>query len=258
MRLALLSDIHGNPIALDAVLADIAAQGEVDAYLVLGDVVAIGYDPIGVIERLVVLPNVVFVRGNTDRYTTSGERPPPTLEDAQSEPELLPVLVEVAESFAWTQGCVTATGWLQWLTNLPLEARLTLPDGTNLLGVHASPGYDDERGIHPKLSDDELRTMVAGCDADLVCVGHTHFPLDRSVGGVRVVNVGSVSNPITSDLRASYVLLDATPASYTLQFRKVAYDVAAVIAAILQSRHPSRDYLSRFMHGQVRSWWSQA
>ncbi len=84
MRLALFSDVHGNPVALDAVLADIAAQGQVDAFLVLGDVAAIGYDPVAVIERLVALPNVHFVRGNTDRYTTSGERPPPTLEDAQT------------------------------------------------------------------------------------------------------------------------------------------------------------------------------
>ena len=56
MRLALLSDLHGNPIALDAVLADIDAMGGVDGYLVLGDLVAIGHDPAGVLERLVRLP----------------------------------------------------------------------------------------------------------------------------------------------------------------------------------------------------------
>src|SRR5438132_4854139 len=68
MRLALLSDLHGNPIALDAVLADIQAHGGVDGYLVLGDLVAIGHDPVGVLERLVALPGARFVQGNTDRY----------------------------------------------------------------------------------------------------------------------------------------------------------------------------------------------
>jgi hypothetical protein len=77
MRIALLSDIHGNPIALDAVLDDVQDQGGVDAHWELGDLAAIGYDPVGVLERLVALPNVQFARGNTDRYLVTGERPPP-------------------------------------------------------------------------------------------------------------------------------------------------------------------------------------
>ncbi len=69
----------GNPIALDAVLADIEAKGSVDGYLVLGDLVAVGHDPAGVLERLVKLPGARFVQGNTDRYVVSGQRPYPHL-----------------------------------------------------------------------------------------------------------------------------------------------------------------------------------
>lgn len=255
MRLAIFSDIHGNPIALDAVLADIQTQGGVDAYWVLGDLSAIGYDPVTVIERLVALPNVHFVRGNTDRYVVTGERPSPTLQDAQSNPRLLTTLVEVAHSFAWTQGYVTAAGWFDWLAALPLEQRLTLPDGTRLLGVHASPGCDDGDGVHPKLSDSELWALLTDCKADVVCVGHVHIPQDRTVDGVRVVNVASVSNPMTVDLRASYVLLNATPTGYQLQFRKVEYDRQAAIAAIQQSHHPSGNYIIRHLRGELRSRW---
>jgi len=75
MRLALLSDVHGNSIALDAVLADVDARGGADEYLVLGDLVALGHDPLGVLRRLRALPNVAFTRGNTDRYVVTGERP---------------------------------------------------------------------------------------------------------------------------------------------------------------------------------------
>ena len=82
MRIALLSDIHGNPLALDAVLADIAAQGGVDTYWVLGDFSSLGYDPVGVLERVTALPNASFTRGNHDRYTVTGERPGPMLEQA--------------------------------------------------------------------------------------------------------------------------------------------------------------------------------
>src|SRR5687767_10140277 len=101
MRLALLSDTHGNPIAVDAVLEDVGAQGGVDRYWVLGDIVALGYDPVGVLERLTSLPNVRFLQGNTDRYVVTGERPYPQLADVAADSELLPRLVEVARTFAW-------------------------------------------------------------------------------------------------------------------------------------------------------------
>src|SRR5262245_26471365 len=142
MNIALLSDIHGNSSALDAVLADIHARGGVDGYWVLGDLVALGHDPVGVLERLAALPNVQYVRGNTDRYVAVGDRPPPTLADVAADPRLLATLVEIAGTFAWTQGALTAAGWLDWLERLPLELHVALPDGTQVLGVHASPGRD--------------------------------------------------------------------------------------------------------------------
>ena len=259
MRLALLSDVHGNPLALDAVLADIRAAGGVDAYWVLGDLAALGPEPVAAVERLTALPAVRFVRGNTERYVTTGDRPPPpaTLETIGDDPRRLALLLQIAESFAWTQGAVTATGWFDWLGTLPLEQRLTLPDGTRLLGVHAAPGCDDGPGLHPGLRDDELHAALAGCAADLVCVGHTHVPLDRSVAGVRVINLGSVSNPVTADLRGSYVLLDADESGYRLQHRRVDYDREAAIAATKRSRHPAADYIIGFMRGERLSRWAR-
>src|SRR5579884_3552132 len=153
MRLAILSDIHGNLLALDAVLADIHAQGNVDAYWLLGDFAALGYDPVGVLERVTTLPNAYFIRGNTDRYVATGEHPALSAEKIQAEPALLPKALEMARNFAWTQGYVTGGGWFDWLANLPLEVRTTLPDGTKVLGVHAAPGADDGSGIYPGLSD---------------------------------------------------------------------------------------------------------
>ncbi len=257
MRLALLSDIHGNPIALDAVLADIQAQGGVDAYWVLGDFAALGYDPAGVLERLASLPQAHFVRGNTDRFVTMGERPEPTVEDVRDDPRALPRLLEVAQSFAWTQGAVTATGWFDWLAQLPLEQRLVLPDGTRLLGVHAVPGADDGYGIYPTMSDTELRTALKDCAANLVCVGHTHWPMERAIDGIRVVNLGSVSNPMAPDLRASYALLTADESGYELQPRRAEYDHAAVIAAIARSRHPGAAYLLHFQRGAAIPRWKK-
>lgn len=256
MRLAILSDIHGNTIALDAVLADIAAVGGVDAYWVLGDHAAVGPDPVGAIERLIALANARFVRGNTDRYTVTSDRPLPTAEEVLGDPALLPTLILVEAGFSWTRGAITAAGQFDWLAGLPLEQRLTLPDGTHLLGVHAAPGTDDGPGIHPGLTDDELGSLLAGCNVDLIVVGHTHVPLDRTIGNVRVVNLGGVSNPVTADLRAGYALLDADASGHRLERRTVAYDLAAAIAALDRSRYPGASYVSAFLRGERRSRWA--
>jgi len=248
VKLAILADVHGNSIALDAVLRDIEDRGGVDGYWILGDLAALGYDPAATLARLAALPNVRIVRGNTDRYVVTGERPPdaPTVGAAQTNPALLPQLLEIEQGFIWPQGYLTATGWLDWLHALPVEQRLTLPDGTRLLGVHASPGRDDGPGLGPRASDAELADRLHGCAADLVCAGHTHRAMDRRVhdlggssGAVRVVNVGSVSNPTDPDMRASYALLDASAAGYELSLHRVTYDLGAVIEAIRRSRMPS-------------------
>src|SRR4051794_20720534 len=100
MRLALLSDIHGNLIALNAVLADIQAQGGVDAFWVLGDLVAVGPQPVAVLERISQLPNVSAVRGNTDRYAATLDRPGPTANEVIADPSLLSIFAQVAHTFA--------------------------------------------------------------------------------------------------------------------------------------------------------------
>jgi predicted phosphodiesterase len=257
MRIALLSDIHGNSIALDAVLADIEAQGGVDTYWLLGDFAAMGYDPLGVLERITKLPNTFFLRGNHDRYTVTGQRPGPTLEQAQANPKMIPLMLALATNLAWTQGHVRAGGWWDWFTRLPLELRLTLPDGTRLLGVHAAPGEDDGVGIIPLLSDDELRTLLAPAEADLVIVGHTHVPLDRTVDGVRVVNLGSVSNPMKPRTTASYAILEANEAGHTIEQRYVEYDREAVVQELQRVKHPATDFLAQFMREGVTPPWAQ-
>ena len=249
MRLAIFSDIHGNPLALDAVLSDIQSQGEVDAYWVLGDFAAIGYDPVTPLETITALPHASFTRGNTDRYVLTEDLPVPP-QQALTNPALLPEIIEATRSFSWTRGYLSAAGWLDWFTRLPMEVRLTLPDGTRVLGVHASPGRDDGPGIEPWHSDGELEQRLAGCQADVVIVGHTHVPLDRQVGKIRVINLGSISNPVTPGLQATYVLLDADAQGYRVEWRGVDYDREAAIKAIKQSHHPTPAFLIGLMRGE--------
>ena len=201
------------------------------------------------------MPNVRFTRGNTDRYVTDGVRPPPTQAEALNDAATLANVVQIAEGFAWTQGAVTAHGWYDFLKELPLENRVALPDGTRLLGVHAAPGRDDGNGLRPVMTDEEIAPLLQGCDADLVCVGHTHWPLRRQVGNVQVVNLGSVSNPLEPSLKATYVLLEATPDGYHLQHHQVGYDREAVVELAFSVHHPVADYIASLLRGeQVRTW----
>lgn len=255
MRLAVLSDIHGNPIALEAVLADVAAAGGVDGYWVLGDFSALGPDPVGPLERVSQLPNARFVRGNTDDYLVTGQRPPPSADDVARVPSLAGRFAEVTASFAWTAGYLAGRGWLPWLAELPLEQRLTLPDGTRLLGVHAAPGTAHGDGIRPTHSDEQLAELLSPAEADLVLVGHTHWALDRTVYDQRVVNLGSLSNPLAPDLRASYALIEADQAGYRLEQRRVEYDHQAVIAALTAIGHPAADLVAAHQRGERRPPW---
>jgi predicted phosphodiesterase len=247
VRLALLSDVHGNTHALDAVLADITSTGGVDEVWALGDLAAIGPDPCGALERLTALPAVRFVYGNTERYVSTGQRPPPTLDDVAAQPALAAVYAEVAASFAWTEGAIAGTRWPAWLRTLPAELRLDLPDGTRLLAVHADPCRDDGPGLGAHADAD----AIAAGRADLVCGGHTHRPYDGMVGATRIVNLGSVSNPLGHDLRASYVIVHASTSGYAVEHRRVEYDRHAVIDQLERLRHPGRGWIIKHLRGEL-------
>jgi predicted phosphodiesterase len=254
MRIAILSDVHGNPIALDAVLRDLEAQGGADEHWLIGDYSAMGYDPVTPIERLTRLPNVKFARGNTDRYVVEGPRPP-TVEAVGGDQSKLDMAVLLSRSFAWTQGYLAAAGLIDWMAGLGLELRTILPDGTRLLAVHAAPGTDDGPGFTPAQSDDELRAALKSAEADVVVVGHVHYPHDRVVDGVTVCVTGGISNPPADDLRAKYVLIEADAAGHRIERRHVDYDLAAVLDPLAQARTPSDDYTARFFRGEFRPPW---
>jgi len=239
-RLALLSDVHGNLVALDAVLRDLSDQTPVDEVWALGDLVAIGPDPVGVLERLHSLPNCKFLAGNTERYVRTGERPLPDPEMAASRPHL-PGLIA---GFSWTAGRLHESGWFDWLTSLPASLRGELSTGDQLVGVHATPARDDGHGLHPLLSDDELEKLLDLADADILCAGHTHFPLVQRVGQRCAVNLGSVSNPSRhGDGTASYVIIDATGPGADISHRSVDYDMQAVLRQLLDLRHPALGFI---------------
>ena len=249
----MIADIHGNEVALRAVLED-AARCRVDRWWVLGDLVLFGPRPAETLELLAGLPGVAMLRGNTDRYVLTGEQPAPhaTAADAAGRTDLVERYALMAAGIGWTRGVLDQAGTLERLAALPAQLRLELPGGTRVLGVHASPGADDGPGIDPGLADEELRGLLAGCDADVVVGGHTHLQADRRAGGIRVLNPGSAGQPRPPG-RASWLLLHdgACGGELTAEYRAVPFDVAAVVRDLHRRRHPNAVFVEAVLTGRA-------
>jgi predicted phosphodiesterase len=241
VRAAAFSDIHGNVFALEAVLGQ-TEEASVDEYWIAGDLVAHGPHPAQTLRRIMGLPQARIVRGNTDRYVLTGDLPPmvPAAEQVRSADDAA-LLAQASASFAWTRGAIAAAGGLEWLAALPVEHRMQLPDGTLVLLVHASPGQDDGTGLQPDMTELDVHWDAAG--ADLIMVGHTHVPMERHVGEVRVINLGSVSIPATNEKRAMWTLVCADKVGVSIERRFAHYDLDATRAALDAAHHPSRDWL---------------
>ena len=244
MRLGVISDIHGVADALSAVLRDGERLG-VERWWVLGDLVMFGPHPAEVIEMLAALDDVAFVVGNTDRYVLTDDQPHPhaTPEAAMVDVDLVRRYGLMAAAAAWTRGVVDQAGALGFLDGLPDRQRTRLEDGTRLLGVHASPASDDGQGFDMSSTDDEIGRLLVGLDTDWVVGGHTHEPTDRVVGGIRVLNPGSVGLPRRSG-SASWMVIDSEPDHADVEHRSVEFDVRGVVDALHRRRHPNREFIA--------------
>jgi diadenosine tetraphosphatase ApaH/serine/threonine PP2A family protein phosphatase len=228
-RIAVIADIHGNSLALDAVLADLDTQGGADLILNLGDLAVFGPDPVGVLELLDQRRPMRYVRGNTDRYLAEGTYPRGQSSDSWEE--------QVLASFPWTAEQLGAAG-LKFLADLPTCQYLPKQ---LIMAVHGTI-YSDEGNIRPDTPISELEPLVPITPFfRLLLCGHTLLPMDRSVVGRRIVNVGSVGLPFDGDPRASYVLIDLEPPSDDrIEFRRVAYDIEAVVRQLEAVDHPTK------------------
>jgi predicted phosphodiesterase len=242
VSIAVLTDVHGNSLALDAVITDARGLGA-DRFWLLGDLVAMGPDPVGAVQRLRQLESEFRIGGNTDREVLHDENPLPPVSERDHNPDDAAQMTLNAAMLAWTRGALATSGDIDWLAHSSTTHRCSLADGTTVLAVHASPTRDDGRGITPDLDDSELSELFAGQNAQLILGGHTHDVTDRIIGDQRFVNPGSVSNHPTADKRARYALIRDAPAAHDIALRAVDYDVERTIATIKSSGLPGGDWL---------------
>jgi predicted phosphodiesterase len=182
--MAFLSDVHGNLIALDAVLDELRRSAITDIY-VAGDLLLGGDQPLEVWQRLQSM-KARCVRGTSDVALATID---PSALRPNSEDESA-----MAERFAATRKAVGEL-ILRRLGELPDRLRIPMVDGGELLVVHGSP-RDPFESIGHELEDDDVRELLADDPADIIMCGATHVPFMRTIDETRVINVGSVGlNP---------------------------------------------------------------
>ncbi len=221
MKLAIISDVHGNVHALDAVLDDIALQG-VDATLALGDFLSGPFDPVGVADRLIDL-GFPSVRGNHDRYLAEGRD-----DDWHID--------------AFVRGML-APRHLDWLRNLPPTA----VHGEAVLLSHGTPRDDNAGWLDTMVGDhavlaprERIEREAEGFAYEVLLCGHTHVPRSVKLGDGRiVVNPGSVGLPFDSGSpEAHYAVVEKRRAGWSVAFVSLPYDYQSAAALAIDRGYP--------------------
>jgi predicted phosphodiesterase len=230
VRYALISDVHANLPALEAVLADIDARSDVDATYHLGDLVGYSPWPNEVVERLAVA-GIAGVAGNYDSTVAADYKHCGCRSESPRQEELAHI------SYHWTRAHVSPAV-KRALAGLPFRLDLK-PLGGHGAGptvtlVHATPAtnlvYVTEDRADAFLTKMAQQAGLKG--GDVLCFGHTHKPWHREVDGVHFVNTGSVGRPKDGDWRAGYVLLDVGTSEPHVRFVRVPYDVDAAARGV--------------------------
>lgn len=237
MRYALISDIHANLPALEAVLADIDRRGDTQAIYHLGDLVGYAPWPNQVVD-LLQRRGIPGVAGNYDSTVATGYQHCGCRYEDPRQEELSHL------SYAWTREHVSPET-RRWLGALPFRIDLR-PLGGHLAGprlflVHGNPVLNTVYWTEDR-PDDFCRKMAEPLGArtsDVVAFGHTHLPWHRAIGGIQFVNTGSVGRPKDGDWRAGYVIVELAEAEPRVEFVRVEYDVEKAAAAIQETTLPA-------------------
>ena len=229
MRIAVVSDIHGNLTAFEAVLADLR-EAAPDLILHGGDLAASGSSPREVVDRIRALgwPGVL---GNTDEMLFSPEK---LRLFAEQSPRFQPLFPMVEEMAAATRAELGEER-LAWLRDLP---PVQILEGLGL--VHAKPG-DLWRAPAPEDTDEELELAYGPLGRPIAVYGHIHRSFVRRTVHMTVANSGSVSLSYDGDPRAAYLVVDESGISV----RRVVYDLARELDLLRQSGLPHADWIAR-------------
>jgi len=231
MRIAIVSDIHGNRTAFEAVLADLR-QTSPDLTLHGGDLADAGASPVEIVDRIRDL-GWQGVVGNTDEMLFMPESLEGFASQSSAPPSLWAAIREMAAATRAALGEERLT-WLRGLPRMQIHGPMAL--------VHASP-ESPWRAPAAEASDAELESVYSPLGQPIAVYGHIHRPYIRSIAGMIVANTGSVGLSYDGDRRAAYLLLDDSKPA----IRRVEYNVDREIKALSGCGLPHADWVAKIL-----------
>ncbi len=225
MRVAILADIHGNQVALEAVLEDLAQQTGIEHIVVAGDLCLNGPSPEEVLDTLQGL-HCFVIQGNVDSDVVE--------ENRKKGPKKQSIVT-------WTREQIGQAG-INYLATLPFSKRIDNPEGTDLLIVHANP-LNQEDALFPDAQDSTLEQLLGKLPATTgaLAFGHYHVAYTRRWRGLLLVDAGSCGMPRDEDIRASYAILTWRDDSWQVEHRRVKYDLKVVVKQLKSCGMPNAD-----------------
>ena len=235
MKIAVISDIHANTLALEAVLNQINSLGA-DKIFCLGDILMAGYDPNGTAKTILELDNLEIIQGNTDKMVACFSQE--LLEKAKNK---FPCMGYALEDDLK----IIDEKYKDFVRNLP-ENRYIEINGLKIQLVHGSPRQQDEN-IYPNLALNDVEKMVENSNADLILCGHTHIPCGYSLNsGKTVVNVGSTGRSMTEDKMPYWAMLEINDnGTFQIEHKSVKYDNVKVSELIKNRNFKYSDDLAK-------------
>jgi len=230
MRIAFISDIHGNAIALEAVLHDMKHKG-IDKIYVLGDLCYRGPEPkrsLALIRSL----NTEVIKGNADEWVVRGVREGEVPEKA---------IAMMNNEREWTVSKLDQTD-MEYLKTLPTHVSCTI-DGIKISGFHATPVslFDV---ILPHADDVELTSRLMGStDAHIYIYAHIHKPYIRYVNGKVIMNIGSVGLPFDGIAKASYGIVEVDNNNFRTSIERVIFDIEKVVQLYKEASYPNAEMM---------------
>jgi putative phosphoesterase len=232
MKIAFISDIHGNAIALDAVLADIKRQG-IDKIYVLGDICYRGPEPKRSLDLVRSLHTEV-IKGNADEWVVRGVR----------EGEVADKVLELMNlERQWIVEQLEPAD-IDYLESLPAQLNLTIKD-IAISAFHATPTslFDI---VLPNADDNDIETsLMQAQDAQVYVYAHIHKPYIRYLNGKIIINIGSVGLPFDGLTKASYGLVEVEDGHIKTSIRRVSYDLESVVALYHEVNYPNAEMMSK-------------
>lgn len=219
MRIVVISDIHSNLDAFEAVIAHLPDHDEL---FCLGDLVGYGPEPNEVIERLRRLRPSAVLMGNHDYAVVTGDT--------------MGFSPHAAEAVEWTRKKLAPEG-LEYLATLKPSARLKR-DGMSIGLFHGSPLDPLTEYIFPGIPEAAARKLIERSGAKILLLGHTHMPMQYSFEKEMLCNPGSIGQPRDGDPRASFATLTISEGRISFDVKRVKYDVGPVADRIVQAGLP--------------------